>query len=649
MFRKNEKTGSRWLSGQIAFTSSLILGCALISIAAPVYAATGFIRINQVGYPSSISSRAYLMTTSIIKGLPFTVNNAGGSVVASGTVGSRLGTWGLYYVYPIDFNVTNAGQYTISVSGSVSSKSPVFTIGTMQNIYSNLLANTLSFFQNERDGQNYISSVFRSAPSHLNDAVATVFNTPSFDSNDNIIGSLKATGKTIDADGGWWDAGDYLKFVQTHSYTVALMLVGIRDFPNQMGTGSSTSNFTDEARFGLDWLQKMWDDSTQTLYYQVGIGTDFQSFGYLSDHDIWRLPQADDTYGGSDSTYQYIRNRPVFVAGPAGSKISPNLAGRLAADFALCFSTFKTTDPAYANKCLFSAEHVYDLANTSPSGNLLTVAPYDFYPETEWRDDLELGAAELYLALQAGNLPAGLPHTDPNYYLMQAAQWANAYINGPNDLSDSLNLYDVSGLAHFELYRAITLAGNPTLPVTKNQLLNDIANQIDTSVSQSNDPFGSPIAWNYSDTVSHATGLAVMAAEYNYLSNSNTYNALRWMGNVLGANAWGVSFIVGSGTTFPFCMQHQPANLIGSTNGKPPVLVGAVVEGPTNAGSSGFLGGMVTCPPGGGNVYKQFNGNGSVYKDNVQSYTTNEPAIDLTAASMLMFAWQIAGAPVNMR
>jgi endoglucanase len=89
----------------------------------------------------------------------------------------------------------------------------------------------------------------------------------SFDKKDNA-GTLTATGAVIDASGGWWDAGDYMKFVQTHSYTVALMLIGVRDFPNQMGAGSSSSNFTAEARFGLDWLQKMWSDSNQTLYYR---------------------------------------------------------------------------------------------------------------------------------------------------------------------------------------------------------------------------------------------------------------------------------------------------------------------------------------------------------------------------------------------
>src|SRR5437762_13821118 len=53
---------------------------------------------------------------------------------------------------------------------------------------------------------------------------------------------------------------------------------------------------------------------------------------------------------------------------------------------------------------------------------------------------------------------------------------------------------------------------------------------------------------------------------------------------------------------------------------------------------------MVACPPNGVDVFAQFNGK-AVYKDFVQSYSTVEPAIDLTASSPLAFAWQIAGAP----
>lgn len=630
-----------------ALAAAFVVGLAPFA-ASPAEAAASYIRVNLVGYPSALSAQAYLMTTASVSGETFQVKNASGSTIVSGNVNAASGKWGSYNVYPISFSIATPGSYHIAVSGSVAVNSPAFRVDTANKLYSAGLANALSFYQNERDGAHYIASALRTAPGHLNDGSAKVYRTPAFDSNDNITGSLSATGATIDASGGWWDAGDYLKFVQTHSYVVALMLTGIRDFPAQMGPASA-ADFTGEAKFGLDWLQKMWDDRSETLYYQVGIGTDFSNAGYQSDHDIWRLPQDDDTYGGTDSTYQYIRHRPVFVAASGGSKISPNLAGRLAADFALCFYVFKNTDTAYAYQCLRSAEHVYDLANTSP-GSLLTVAPNDFYPETEWRDDMELGATELYFALQSGGLPSGLPHTDPSYYLQQAAHWAHSYITGPNDGSDTFNLYDVSGLAHFDLYRAITLAGDPSgLAVTQSDLLSDMANQIQTAASQAKDPFGTPWAWSSSDTVSHEAGLSVMAREYYSLTRTGSYatQARRWMANVLGANPWGLSFIVADGTPFPYCMQHQVANLVGSANGMSPVLNGAVVEGPTDAASSGSLDGMVACPASGVDAYKAFNGNGAVYKDDVQSYSTDEPAIDLTATSFLMFAWQIAGAPAT--
>ena len=619
----------------------------------PAHAATkGFIRVNQIGYEAGLSARAYLMTTAVVSGVNFSIANSGGTIVASGSIGATLGAWGSYTVYPIDFTLSAADTYTISVSG-VKATTTSFRVDTPVNLYTTPLANNLYFYENERDGSNFIATPLRTAPGHLNDATATVFSSPSFDNNDLILGALAPTGQTINAEGGWWDAGDYLKFVQTHSYVVALMLIGVRDFPNQMGSLSTTSNYTNEAQFGLSWLQQMWNDSTQTLYYQVGIGTDFKSYDYLSDHDIWRLPQVDDTYEGSDPVYQYIRNRPVFVAGAAGSPVSPNLAGRLAADFAECFQVFQATNQTLANQCIFAAEHVFDLANTSPAGNLLTTAPYDFYPENEWRDDLELGATELYFATQHGNLPPGLPHTNPMFYLSAAANWAHAYITGPNDGTDTLNLYDVSGLAHFELYRAITLAGNPAgLAVTKAQLLSDMAKQMTNSITSSaGDPFGFGFPWDSYDTVSHGGGLSVMAAEYNYLTKNSTAetDSRRWLANISGANAWGVTFTVGDGDTFPDCMQHQVANLVGSLNGEPPVLSGAVVEGPNSAASAGLVTNMITCPPGGGNIYKKFDGNGAVYKDNVQSYSTDEPAIDLTASSFLMYAWRISGGPKEKR
>jgi endoglucanase len=648
--------GTRCVLAALTAGALMAFGAATASTAAASAGST-FIRVNQVGYATTAAKRGYLMSHHDETGVAFVVRSAEGAIVFSGTVGTSLGAWSARFahVYALDFDaVQTAGTYTLELPARKRVASPPFAIATAQSLYATPLANTLSFYENERDGPEYIPSALRSAPAHLNDEDATTYLTPTVNAEGEFKGELTSVGETINASGGWWDAGDYLKFVQTTSYTVDLMELGALDFPAQMGASSSGNdatihpNFTEEARFGVEWLLRMWNDGTRTLYYQVGIGEGNAST--IGDHDIWRLPQEDDTFGGTNPLYRFIRHRPVFRAGAPGAPISPNLAGRDAAAFAECFQLFASTRPELADRCLVSAEHIFELANTNPHGNLLTAIPFGFYPESEWRDDLELGATELAIALSSSSgarLPEGLAHTQSQYYLGDAAHWASEYIAHNGGGGEGLNLYDVSGLADFELARAMRAAGDPSgLALSEAQVIAGLGRKLEAAVAQSqSEPFGFGFPWAEADTASHGDGLSVMASEYDDLVGEPTYGtyAARWLGNVLGANAWGSSFIVGDGSTFPDCIQHQVANIVGSLDGAPTVLAGAVVEGPSNETSKGRLEGMRRCPASGGNVFARFD-NAAGYEDNVQSFTTTEPAIDLTASSMLAVSWQTGAA-----
>jgi endoglucanase len=322
--------------------------------------------------------RAYLMSPTDATGATFSVRDAGGTAVLSGSVPASLGSWsGAYsFVHPIDFDGLAApGMYSIAVTGAVSASSPSFRVDSGQNVYAGALENALSFYETERDGPNYIPNALRSAPAHTNDQNAMTYIAPKVNSAGRFSGDLQSLGLRIDASGGWWDAGDYIKGVQTLGYTTAILPHGVRELPAQMGAGSATADFTAEAKFGTDFLLRLWDDDTRTLHHQVGIGSG--NAKTVGDHDIWRLPQADDTFGGADPLYRYIRERLVFRAGPPGSPISPNLAGRDAAVFATCFQVYKTTDPAFANRCLVAAQHIFDLADTNP-GRLTTYIPFSF-------------------------------------------------------------------------------------------------------------------------------------------------------------------------------------------------------------------------------------------------------------------------------
>jgi endoglucanase len=723
-----------------SLVSIAVILLALLGISASSSAQSAHVRVSQVGYETGETPfRAYLMSEVAESGATFKVLNSKGKTSYSGKVGALLGTWShsktvTYQVYALDFSVPGGDLYTISVSGAAPATSPRFAVDNPETLYSGLLLNSLFFYQTQRDGADFVRNELRTEPGHLKDKNAHVYVTPPLDGDDDnnnvppAAPLVSAKLPNIDASGGWWDAGDYEKYVQTVSYTAALMEIGIRDFPNQMGlyakinprvppgsvsfAGTSSgapasADFTDEAQFGIDWLLKMWDDKTQTLYYQVDNTQEWNYYGFgtptsaapncggtysspyclITEYDIWTLPQVADNYQQPGDpqpcdplTTFFICNRPVYLAAPANSKISPNLAGRLAAGFALCYQLNRTTNHSLANQCLQSAEHVYALADTSfpdpaptvDSGScsncLLTISPFDGYPENVWEDDMELGATELYFALEsaggAKNLPDGLPQTDPMHYLRQAAQFAKNYTTNVYDqgFTDTLNLYDVSGLAHFELYRALEMAGDPDgLAISQSGIRKQFLQQVADAISQAaTDPWGYGNQWSSGDTTSHGAGLSVMASEAHYITSSKTYDTYsqRWLANIMGTNSWGASFIVGDGTTFPNCIQHQIANIAGSlegTSGGTPILWGAASEGPSDEVTSGTLDGMNLCPTNGKDTFKKFNGNPgafdrsqkAVYQDNVQSFTTTEPAIDLTATSFLMWSWRIAQHPEN--
>jgi endoglucanase len=644
-------SGMGWVILRLCLESALVL--SMIVHAGPAHAAgEAYVRLNQVGYQADASKRAYLLTNAAETGATFSVKDASGAQVYLAAIGESRGAWSdsFPFVYPMDFDsVTRPGTYTIEVSGPVPATSPVFKIDTPANLYSFLLSNVLFFFQAQRDGPDVIPTVMNRKPAHLNDRSAIVYYPPVYTRDGALKGDLApvkgAPGR--DVSGGWFDAGDYIKGVMTASYTDGLLLTAVRDFPAQLGSGASADFFT-EAKFGARWLMKMWDDQTRTLYYQVMIG-DGNWEDILGDHDIWRLPEEDDAYGGNDPLYKYIRNRPVLRAAPGGYKISPNLAGRMTAVFALCYQVYEASDPTFAKQCLLSAEHVFSLANTNPKGRLLTFAPYDYYPESEWRDDLEWGATELYFALAGGNLPPGLPRTDPLYYLRKAAYWARDYVyHAPS--KDTLNVYDVSTHAHYELYRAIEQAGNPKdLEVTRAALLNDIQAQLEQAAARANaDMFEYGLPYAAWDAVTHTQGLIVVASEYDELTGKTTYAdfASHQIGYLFGANAWGTSFIVGAGSSFPKCMQHQVANLSGSLDGTSPFVKGAPVNGPNSSSELEGLEsseGMRACPADGGDPYAAFTGQETTYMDNVIAWPTDEPAIDFAATTPLAFARWIAG------
>jgi endoglucanase len=368
------------------------------------------IRVDQVGYLPSDAKHAYLMTTQPVQNATWDAVDSASHVVAHGGVDTHArGPWNANYpdVYDITFSGLNAfGAYQLAVHGDASAKSPTFSIETAAALYSQVVADGVNFFQVQRDGSDVIAGPLGRQPAHITDTHATVYKTPDFNdttSDDSLVPGSPLTkvpgAPTVDAEGGWYDAGDYLKFTHTAAFGDVVL------YASERALGSSApSTLKTEAAYGEGWHDKMWQMSTKTLYLQVGIGTgngsDTVAATFNGDHDLWRLPQADATDTDPLDRYATVA-RPVFEAAAPGHLISPNLAGRVSAAFALAAQVDAPTNKARAEYEYLEATSLYAMANTSnPPSPLVTADPEAYYPETTWHDDMELGATEIAIAAQ---------------------------------------------------------------------------------------------------------------------------------------------------------------------------------------------------------------------------------------------------------
>ncbi len=601
------------------------------------------VRVNQVGYATGAPKVAFAMLPAKAAAVRFEVITPYG-IAYRGTSADDVGSWNSGYqaVYQLSFSgVRTPGQYQVKLLSPGSAVSPAFTIGDGAQLYQQLVDNAVQYFTSERDGPDVDSAVLGRQPANLTDENAYVYADPAYDSNDNLLGTLKKIGGPVDVSGGWFDAGGgYEKFAYTASYADALMLIAARDFPG------TYAGLQPEATFGLQWITKLWNPVLKVLYAQVGIGNGNASNTIQGDYNFWFLPQQEDRMntspgGNPGPTAYYVKYRPVFEAAPPGKPVSPDLAGRFAADFALGAQLSAGTDPAQAVHLLSLARGVYAMAKTTDVGQLVTAFPHDYYPGTQWKSDMLWGAAEIALADEATGAPAARLRAD----LTTAARWAGAYIARGH--TDTFNLYDTGAVAEAELLQAMQQAGiSWWSPIAPGALLGDLAAQLRTGEEQAKgDPFALGTQLGASDASPHAFGLFITDALYQKYGGSSQFEsfAQQQLNFALGANGWGSSFVVGAGTVFPHCMQSEIANLAGSLTGTGNIQLGATTDGPSspaNFTGLGTVSGMRACSA--GNL-APFNTKAAAYEDNVVSWPSVEPADDYTANSLLAFALGGAG------
>jgi hypothetical protein len=582
---------------------------ALASILASRAAADDvYVRVNQLGYRPGEVKVAVAMARTALPAKFQVVDVVTQKAVFEGKVPAVEEKWGKFHRHAdLDFSkLDKEGDYFVRFDGT---KSPTFRIAA--SVYAELPDQLLEFMRQQRCGYNpWVDAVCHS-----------------FDGR-TVDGPLP-TGSYVDAQGGWHDAGDQLKYLLTSSNATAQMLLAYQlgreakpqavfgDRVNALGqpAPNGIADLLDEARWGLDWMLRLHPAADQ-LYHQVADDRD-HSTGF-------RKPQDETVdYGWGKGSY-----RPAYSADgkPQGlmqykseSNGVANLAGRYAAAMGLCYQIWKN-DPQmrpYAERCLAAGKEVYAMGKAHEGvqqGNSYK-SPYR-YAETTWADDMEWGAAELFRA------------TGDSKYRTDALRYSElAAMEGWFGKAKTAHYqyYPFMNLGHYRLYDLVDKK-------TRERLLGYYRTEVDACErARAGNPFGIgvPFIWCSNNLT---VALTTQCALYGRMAGDLRFRAFAanhrdWL---MGRNPWGFSMFteIPTGGRFP-----RDVHLFGTAVLKRSVR-GGLVDGPVARSIFGNLKGVTIREP---DPLAEFQDERAVYHDDIHDYSSNEPTMDGTASAILMW------------
>lgn len=564
-----------------------------------------YLRVNQLGYLPRETKTALLFSKAPVKQKVKLVEAETGRPVATLKLKKVThGNWGVFdHYYEADFSkITQPGQYYLETSGT-GERSSAFRIN--QAAYSGHQETLLTFMRQQRCGYNPALDVH----CHQKDGYS-------------FYGPMKDT-TWVDVTGGWHDAGDQLKYLITSSYATAHMLKTWELYPEKFkdavdALGRPSPNgipdILDEAKWGLDWLLKM-HPTPHTLIHQVADDRD---------HKGYKMPDNDNSdYGWGANSF-----RPAYFANGQPQGLSKyqssatglaNLAGRCAAAFAMAARIWKY-DEGFAQKCKAAARSVYALGREKEGyqqGNSYS-APYR-YNEDTWNDDMEWGAAEMYLLFQ-----------EPEY-LEQAKQYALKSNTADSwtvkDTTDHYRLYPFLNFGHYVLHGLVDKD-------FQKKLEGYYADGIEYTLARARkNPYkiGVPFIWCSNNL---ATSLAAQIILYQKMAATTTkydsYLVLQrdWL---FGRNPWGTSMFSG----IPENGEHPREVHTSLYALKKMEIPGGLVDGPVYASIYNSLIGVQLVHP---DEFAEVQNRFVTYHDDLGDYSTNEPTMDGTAGSLLMMA-----------
>lgn len=397
----------------------------------------------------------------------------------------------------------------------------------------------------------------------------------------------KATAKIIKSPRGWYDAGDYGKYIVNSGITVFTLLELYEHFPAYLDTLSwnipqefpKYPMLLEEIRYNLDWMLTM-QDKDGGVYHKVSTLMFSASV----------LPEKD----GADR-YAIIKNVTATLD--------------FAAVMAQASVVYQGVDPSYAGKLQKAAERAYEWAKKNPTAfykQPSDVQTGSYMPgDEDGKDEFRFAAAELFRATKK-----------PQY---QADLKANPFTeNGPW-------WGDVNMLAVYRVATSPEVYEKDIVEAAKKALLNN-ANVLRTVGDTSAYRLPAvPSSWNWGSNSAMANNGIVLLHAY-YITGDKSYldGAQQCLDYLLGKNPMEITYVTGFGYRSPRNPHHRPSEGDEVNDPVPGMLVGGPHLGKQDINLDGTE--NWKCP--------NYASSGMValaYLDDRCSYATNEVAINWNA------------------
>lgn len=406
----------------------------------------------------------------------------------------------------------------------------------------------------------------------------------------------RPAGTVISSPLGWYDAGDYNKYVVNSAFSIGLMFAAYeqqRDYFEQLYTNIPESNnqtpdILDEMMFNLQWLFTMQDPFDGGIYHKLTT-PDFEAFVMPADCHQPRYVVAKTVTATLD-----------FAA--------------VMADAARLYQPYSFDYPGFCAQAAAVAERAYQWAKAHPNDFYhqarLSNPPVTTgtYGDINANDEFFWAATALYRLTGKQCYMDDINKHMPTQFITPT--WGN-----------------VQSLGTFEILADTTLCTQ--FPSLTEQLFNycdQVVKDVPTSNFQS--PYGnkaSDFGWGCLAEKCCCQAVALLYADAILKSPKYYRYALQNADYLLGRNATGYCYVTGFGDKSPMHPHHR----ISEADGIVPPLPGMLVGGP-NPGQQDKA-----------HLPSPYTSNypDESYMDVMESYASNEIAINWNASLVAFLCW----------